>query len=129
MKKILVCIVLYLFHFHLFAQNKIRASIDERALPYEGIELFYKNFIDKFETKSFPMSEKEVKITLRFVVEKDGTFSNIRSKSDYHNLGREAVKTLKNMPAWKPGKHEGKIVRDDLILPITITNPNNKKRR
>ncbi len=128
MKKILVCIVLCLFHFHLFAQDKIRAIVQEKAVPYEGIELFYKNFMDKFEMKSFPASEKEVIIVLMFVVEKDGTFSDIRSKSDYHNLGREAVKTLKKMPAWKPAKHEGKIVRQGFTMPIIISNPNKKER-
>ncbi len=33
-------------------------------------------------------------------------------------LDKEAIRVVKNMPAWKPGKQQGKPVRQRFTLPV-----------
>lgn len=61
------------------------------------------------------------RVTLSFVVEKDGSITDIqemRSPSEY--LTEEAIRVVKLMPKWKPGKQRGQAVRVKYMLPITF---------
>lgn len=61
------------------------------------------------------------KVTLQFIVEKDGSLSNIKVVRGVHPaLDAEAIRVVKKMPRWSPGKMEGRIVRATYILPITF---------
>ena len=63
------------------------------------------------------------KVFLSFVVEKDGTLSDIKILRDIgEGCGKEAVRLVESMPRWKPGKVDGKKVRTQFNLPITFTN-------
>ena len=61
------------------------------------------------------------KVVLRFVVEKDGSIGDVvvARKVD-PALDKEAVRVLKSMPKWKPGKQRGKAVRSYFTLPIAF---------
>ena len=61
------------------------------------------------------------KVVLRFVVEKDGSIGDIivARKVD-PALDKEAVRVLKSMPKWTPGKQRGKAVRSYFTLPIAF---------
>lgn len=63
------------------------------------------------------------KMYVEFVVEVDGTLSNIYVKK---NLGpaasAEAIRVLKTSPIWKPGQKDGRAVRSLYVLPILIQN-------
>ena len=61
-------------------------------------------------------------VYLQFIVERDGTISNInvlRSPSDL--LSNEARRLVKAMPRWKAGKQRGKSVRVLYTLPINFS--------
>ena len=61
------------------------------------------------------------RVTLSFVVEKDGSITDIqemRSPSEY--LTEEAIRVVQLMPKWKPGKQRGQAVRVKYMLPITF---------
>lgn len=61
------------------------------------------------------------KVFVAFVVEKDGSLSNIRLIRDIGGgCGAEAVRVVKNMPKWIPGKQRGKAVRVQYNLPIVF---------
>ncbi len=62
------------------------------------------------------------KVMVKFVVEKDGTVSNVKVlKSADPLLDAEAVKVVESLPAFaKPGKVAGKNVRVYFVLPITF---------
>lgn len=63
----------------------------------------------------------EGKIIVRFVVELDGAISNVevvRGLSPEAN--KEAIRVIRSMPRWKPGKNNGKAVRSRFSLPILI---------
>jgi protein TonB len=62
----------------------------------------------------------EGKVVLTFVVDKDGKISNIESAGKKLGWGcdEEAIRVVKSMPAWTPGKQNGKPVIVKYTLPI-----------
>jgi len=61
-------------------------------------------------------------VALSFVIEKDGTLSNIRIiKSVHPLLDDEALRVMRLMPAWIPGKQDGENVRMQFNMPIKFT--------
>ncbi len=59
------------------------------------------------------------KVVLKFVIERDGTLTNIEEiASPDKSLTEEAIRVLKQSPKWSPGKQRNKPVRVFYILPI-----------
>jgi len=84
-----------------------------------GLEKFY-----KFIGKNFQVPEEEGlkgKIFVTFVVEKDGSLTDIKVLRDIgYGTGKEAIRVLKSCPRWNPGEQNGKKVRVLYSLPISI---------
>ena len=62
------------------------------------------------------------KAYVNFVVNTDGSIQDVeimKSSSDVH-LDREALRVVKSMPKWNPGKQAGKAVRVRFTLPVTF---------
>ncbi len=58
-------------------------------------------------------------VVVDFVVEKDGSLSNVTVRRSLHpDLDKEAVSIVQQMPAWIPGKQRGEIVRQHILMPI-----------
>ena len=58
-------------------------------------------------------------VFLEFVVEKDGSITNVTVKAGVHPaLDQEAMRVVKMMPKWKPGKQMGKPVRCYYLIPV-----------
>ena len=73
----------------------------------------------------YPESAKENnlqgRVIVKFVIEKDGSVSNVEVGRGWGNeLDEEAVRVVKAMPKWKPGKQDGKPVRVSFMLPINF---------
>lgn len=122
-------LLMYAACFSTFAQNNqkqdtIYVFVQQKATPKEGMAVFYKNFAAAFELPEFPSDVNEVKLRLRFVVEKDGSFSNFEVLDGQYGLDELVITTMKKMPAWTPAMHNGKNVRSYFTLPIKI-NVNN----
>lgn len=61
-------------------------------------------------------------VVLEFVVERDGSVSNVKPLvSLFPECDAEAIRVVKKMPKWKPGKQMGKPVRCYFNLPIRFT--------
>ena len=59
------------------------------------------------------------RVTVSFIVEKDGRVSNVRLlRSVQSSLDKEAVRVVKSMPKWSPGKQKGKPVRVRFVVPV-----------
>lgn len=59
------------------------------------------------------------RVTVRFIVEKDGSISDVKPVLSVHPLlNKEAVRVVESMPKWTPGKHNGKPVRVRFNLPV-----------
>jgi TonB family protein len=63
----------------------------------------------------------EGKVYVLFNVEKDGTITNVKvGKSVDPDLDQEAVRLVKGMPKWEPGKMKGEPVRVSYLMPINF---------
>ena len=62
------------------------------------------------------------RVMVMFVVETDGTLSNVRvARNVFPSLDAEAVRVVKTMPKWKPGKEKGRPVRVNFTLPVVFS--------
>ena len=89
------------------------------AFPGGVAKLF--EFISK--NIHYPQEAKEKgiqgRVFIGFVIEKDGSVSNIRNLRGVDSeLDAEAIRVVKSMPKWKPGKHNGEFVRVSYQIPI-----------
>lgn len=102
-------------------ENKVWGFVQKKASPNEGMEAFYKSYVRKFNAPEVGGNVQEISVLLKFVVEKDGSFTDIQiAGPDPHNIGKEAIRVLKAMPKWKPAEHNGKTVRSSFKLPIKL---------
>ncbi len=81
----------------------------------------------KFISKNtkYPKDAQEGKIKgtviVQFVVNKDGSTSDFEVKrSIFPSLDNEAVRVLKQMPKWTPGRHRGEVVAVRYSIPVTF---------
>ncbi len=86
-----------------------------------GIGKFYTYIGRNFETPDIN-GERSVRIYVSFVVEKDGSMTDILVKNDPgYGLGAEAIRVLKSLKTkWSPGMIGSKPVRTAYNLPITV---------
>ena len=81
-----------------------------------GIAKFY-----EFVNKNFNAPEDAAgRIMVTFVVEKDGSLTDIKVRDIGYGTGAEAMRVLKKSPKWSPGEQNGKKVRCTFSLPISI---------
>lgn len=73
----------------------------------------------------YPPMEKDAGISgtvyVGFVVDKDGSLVDIHMEKENRNapgFSKEAIRVVKLMPKWKPGKMHGRPVKVKMILPI-----------
>jgi protein TonB len=101
--------------------NEIVHFTTERAEPLGGMANFSQMFISKFRAIHVPDHTRKVQVILSFVVEKDGSITDIKVLRDPgYGTGTEAIRVLKSMPKWKPARQDNKTVRSQFTLPITI---------
>ncbi|MBR5727709.1 MAG: energy transducer TonB [Muribaculaceae bacterium] len=62
------------------------------------------------------------RVLVMFVVEPDGSLSNVGvARKVFPSLDAEAIRVVKTMPKWKPGKEKGKPVRVNFTLPVVFS--------
>ncbi|WP_298115695.1 energy transducer TonB [Flavobacterium sp.] len=134
MRKLFFLFSIIFFQFS-YAQEQVVEATSDDNLVYNssgievkpeypgGIEAFYKHVANHFVTpehKNF----KGGKILVSFVVEKDGTLTDIKVLRDAgFGTAEETIRVLKNAKTWQPAEQNGKKVRCSYMLPITIQPP------
>ncbi len=65
------------------------------------------------------------RVFVAFVVERDGSITDVKvARSVDPSLDKEAVRVVKSMPKWNPGKQRNKPVRVAFTVPINFTLSN-----
>jgi TonB family protein len=91
-------------------QAEFKGGLSE-MFSFLGNELKYPKYARK--------NSIEGTVYVGFVVEMDGTLQDISVKKGVEkHLDEEAVRIVKAMPKWKPGRFEGGVVRYKYTLPI-----------
>ena len=88
-----------------------------------GMEALYKYLAQNMK---YPQLARDNGITgkvyVTFVVEKDGSIANPKVLRDIGGgCGQEAIRVVKSMPKWTPGKQRGKPVRVQFNLPVNFS--------
>ena len=101
---------------------------DQPFIKVEKMPSFQGGDLNKFrnwvqERVRYPQIAQENgvsgKVVLSFVVEKDGTLTNIEVlQSPDRSLADEAVRVLKTSPKWEPGQQRNPPVRVKYTLPV-----------
>ncbi|MBO5922089.1 MAG: energy transducer TonB [Bacteroidaceae bacterium] len=77
------------------------------------------------ENRKYPAEAKAKdihgKVIVAFVVERDGSLSDVKIRRGIgYGCDEEAIRLIKSMPKWTPGKQNGKAVRVSFMLPVTF---------
>ncbi len=102
--------------------DSIYQTVDEMPKFPGGEQAMFK-FIS--ENVKYPQEAKDKNISGRvfvnFVVEKDGSVDEVKVlRSIGGGCDEEAVRVVKSMPKWTPGKQKGKPVRVSYIIPFVF---------
>ena len=106
-----------------FAANDDVKSVCEVQPEFPGGSKELMKFIAEKLRYPSECAEKgiEGRVTLSFIVEKDGSITNIEElRSPDPRLTAEAKRVLSLMPNWTPGKQDGKAVRVKYMIPVTF---------
>ncbi len=96
------------------------AKADVAADFKGGINAFRQKVAQGFDTSSIDQSGV-VSATITFVVEKDGSISNIKITGANADFNQEAERTVKSIKTkWTPAQLKGKAVRSSFRMPISM---------
>ena len=106
-------------------EDKVYTAVERPAQPGGGLEAF-SDYISR--NLAYPTTSLKQKtqgtVEVTFIVEKNGTLSNINIvKGLDAACNEESLRLVKNSPKWQPAKHEGKIVRQRISMPLIFRIP------
>ena len=101
--------------------NKVFVAVQQQAAFPGGMGSFNKQFVSRFRTPDIDAGTRAIRVIVQFIVERDGSLTDIKVVRDPgYGAGKEAVRVLKGMPKWQPAVQNGRQVRSQFTLPITI---------
>ena len=140
MKYKILLIFLFVFSTSIFSQNDEKKTDDvpfaiiEKVPVYPGCggednktlkkcmsEKITAHVSGKFKKKvitKLNLSPGSYRISVQFKIDKKGKVVNVRARSDYPELEKEAIRVVKTIPKMEPGKQKGKNVGVLYSLPI-----------
>lgn len=104
-------------------ESKIFVAVEQQPKFPGGKSELFRYLRNEIE---YPRSAKEAGIEgtviVNFVVNKDGSITDVRvGRGVTEKLNKEALRVVKNMPKWQPGKQRGKPVRVRYRVPIRFS--------
>ena len=87
-----------------------------------GVEALYKFIYDNLH---YPQEARERELTgkvyVTFTIKEDGTVDNVMVLRDIGGgCGQEAVRIIKSLPKWEPGKYKNKPIAINLNVAVTF---------
>lgn len=97
-------------------------KVDEKP-SFPGGESAMKSYLNS--TLKYPIAAQENgiqgRVIVQIIIEKDGSISDVKiSRSVDPSLDREALRVVKAMPKWNPGKLNGILVRVKKEVPVVF---------
>ncbi|MBN8653644.1 MAG: energy transducer TonB [Cytophagales bacterium] len=102
--------------------DEVFTIVEVTAEPKGGLPAFYKYVAENIQ---YPVQAKRMgiqgRVFVEFVVNKDGSLTNVIAvKGIGAGCDEEAVRIVKNAPAWNPGRQRGHAVKQRMVVPITF---------
>jgi protein TonB len=101
--------------------NDVYESVDQPAdFSGGGLNGFRSKFTNNFDSSSLE-GEGTLSTEITFVVERDGSLSQIKAAGPNSDFNREAERTVKSIKIkWNPGKVNGQPVRSRFRFPVKM---------
>lgn len=104
-----------------YAENNV---VHEEVMPSfpGGHEALMKYLSDNVVVPTYAEENGiQGKVVVSYVVDRDGSITDVQVVQSAHPvLDNEAIRVVKNMPKWIPGKQDGKDVSVKFSIPITF---------
>lgn len=106
----------------LSATDGVFTIVDEPASPKGGMPSFFQYVSENMD---YPDGARkngiQGKVFIEFIVNTDGSISDLRVlKGIGEGCDEEAFRVMSKSPAWIPGKQDGKIVRQKMVMPFVF---------
>lgn len=99
----------------------INTKVDVQASYSGGVEAFRKAIMTAFPVDEFEGEENVFRTEVSFVVERDGSISQIKATGTDKYFNTQAVNTVKKIKGkWEPAKIKGVAVRSYFKIPISM---------
>lgn len=98
-------------------------SVVEQMPEFPGGQVALRKFLSTAVKYPVIAQENAIqgKVFVAFVVDRDGGISNVKiSRGVDPSLDKEAIRVVKSMPKWIPGKQNGEAVRVSYTVPINF---------
>ncbi|MGV4415308.1 energy transducer TonB [Chryseobacterium sp. T1] len=101
--------------------NEVYDSVDQSAEYPGGLNAVRKLIGENVDSSGLD-GEGQLTVKLRFIVERDGTVSDVKvtSKSGNSDFDSESVRAVKRLKKWVPAKKNGETVRSYYSIPVTM---------
>ena len=102
--------------------NLVVSRVDVEADFAGGINAFRDKFLQNFNADVIENDREMVlKAVVTFVVEKDGSISNVKANSNDVTFNQEVERTIKSIKGkWKPAQYQGEAVRSYFKFPVSM---------
>ena len=101
--------------------NEVYDSVDQSAEYPGGLNGVRRYISDNVDTSGME-GEGQLTVKLKFIVERDGTVSDVKvtQKSGNGDFDSETIRVVKKLKKWTPAKKNGENVRSYYSIPITM---------
>jgi protein TonB len=102
--------------------TEVYESVDQDAeFPGGGLSAFRNKFVENFDTGAMEGGEGTIKATVSFIVERDGSITDIKVQGGNSDFNQEAIRTVKSIRTkWKAAKINDQPVRQRYKMPLTM---------
>ncbi|WP_294247284.1 energy transducer TonB [uncultured Chryseobacterium sp.] len=102
-------------------ENQVYTEVEQTAEFPGGINSFRNKVASNFDGSAMNGDEGTVKTEITFVVERDGSITDVKASGGNSDFNAEAIRTIKSIKnKWTPAKINGQSVRYRFRLPLTM---------
>ena len=103
------------------SESQVYTEVEQLAEFKGGINAFRSKVQNNFDTSVMSGDEGTVKTEVTFVVERDGSITDVKASGPNKDFNAEAIRTVKSVrDKWTPAKINGQAVRYRYRLPLTM---------
>jgi protein TonB len=103
------------------SDTQVYSEVEQTAEFPGGINAFRNKVSGNFDGSAMNGDEGTVKAEVTFVVERDGSITDVKANGKNSDFNSEAVRTIKSIKnKWTPAKINGQSVRYRFRLPLTM---------
>ncbi|MBW8361969.1 MAG: energy transducer TonB [Kaistella sp.] len=101
--------------------TEVYEKVDQSSQFPGGLNAFRQKFQDNFDSSAMDGGEGSIKGEINFVVERDGSITDIKVNGSNSDFNAEAIRTVKSIRTkWVPAKINGQAVRQRYRFPVAM---------